>query len=85
MENILFTRALNKLRPNKEYTLSGDDYSQIIFNDESVVNPTVEEIKKEIESQRKIYADELKQQQTAKAALLAKLGITAEEAVLLLS
>lgn len=83
MDLILKTRAIHKLRPNAEWRL--DENTGLEFFDNKIVSPTDEEIEKAaLEIQK---SDEVKSAEIAnkKAALLERLGITEEEAKLLLS
>jgi hypothetical protein len=78
-------KALVVLRPGAGYSLIEDDYSTIQWSVLEGTAPTLKEIKDavaqiEIEEAAKAQADA-----TAKAALLNRLGISAEEAALLLS
>jgi hypothetical protein len=74
------TKALLSLAPNAEWTLIGDDFESLVWL--SAGNPpTLAEIESEIAS---LPAKEAAKS-AEKAALLAKLGITADEAKLLLS
>jgi hypothetical protein len=84
MTHELIIKALKNLAPNAEWTLSGDDYADLIWLSEGKP-PTLKAIETEIEKIPGKTATALKEVQDAKAALLTKLGITAEEAVLLLS
>ena len=78
-------KAIAKLRPTAEFSYNDYDYSTIKWDvlegkppTQSEINAAIEQIKaEEIAAQSKAAAD--------KAALLAKLGITADEAKLLLS
>ena len=76
--------VLSMLRPNGGWVVYGDDFDSIIY-DEGVTPVT----KKEFEdgfTQFDIWLSQQEATQAAeKAALLAKLGITADEAKLLLS
>jgi hypothetical protein len=77
--------AIKKLRPTAEFSYSDDDYATIQWDVLEGQAPTMAEIEAAIEE---IKADELTEAAKAatdKAALLAKLGITADEAKLLLS
>jgi hypothetical protein len=75
--------AIKYLTPEAEWTLSGDDYNDIIWLSNHA-KPTLAEIEAEIaqiparKEAAKIEAE------SKKAALLDKLGITADEAKLLL-
>jgi len=78
------TLAIKSLRPNSEYSYVDNDYATIEWHVLEGKAPTQAEINAEI---AKIKADELttaEDKAAAKAALLQRLGITAEEAALLL-
>jgi hypothetical protein len=76
--------AIQYLRPNKGFVMYGNDPSTIIWDDESVTTPTKAQIEAALKNleNNKIEAETSKAQ--AKAALLERLGITAEEAALLI-
>jgi len=79
------TQAIWNLKPHSEYTFSNNDYGTIEWHVLEGNAPTQAEIDAEIV---KIKAAELTAESdkaTAKAALLSRLGITADEAKLLLS
>jgi hypothetical protein len=85
MNDKYLVRAIKSLRVGSEFTISDGDYSTIKWDVLEGNAPTVAEIDAEIE---KIKADEaaaMVKAENDKAALLAKLGITADEAKLLLS
>jgi hypothetical protein len=74
--------AIQFIRPDAEFLLNGDE---IQWLDKKQIEPTDAEIEAGLVGyQAKVQADKLKAE-TDKAALLAKLGITADEAKLLLS
>lgn len=78
-------QAINFLKPNSEFSFIDNDYSTIKWDVLDGKAPTQAEIDAAIEQ---IKADELSADQakaSAKAALLERLGITADEAELLLS
>jgi hypothetical protein len=78
-------QAIWKLRPKSEFSFTNEDYSTIKWDVLEGKAPTQSEIDAAIEQ---IKADEISaaaQMATDKAALLAKLGISADEAKLLLS
>ena len=78
-------QAIWKLRPKSEFSFTNEDYSTIKWDVLEGKAPTQSEIDSAI---KQIKADEISaaaQIATDKAALLAKLGITADEAKLLLS
>lgn len=77
--------AIRKLKPTSEFVITNDDYSTIEWHVLEGTAPTKAQITAEIE---KIKADDLVAEadnQASKAALLARLGITEDEAKLLLS
>jgi hypothetical protein len=85
MKDQYIVKAINKIRPEAEFSFTDEDYSTVIWDVLEGEAPTQAEIDAEIE---KIKADEITEAQskaTAKAALLDRLGITADEAALLLS
>ena len=77
--NKQITDALLRLIPGAQWTLAGDDYSNISWHCECV-QPTLEEIELEIAKEPEIAAAKATQRQ----AILDRLGLTAEEAALLL-
>ena len=84
MELELIVKALNNLVPESKWSLLGNDYADLVWLSEGS-KPSVADIEKEIAA---IPAKEAKAKADAdakKAALLAKLGITADEAKLLLA
>ena len=83
MSNYL-VKAIKRLKPDAEFSFQNDDYSTIQWDVLEGTAPTQGEIDTAIEQ---VKADELAEAEakaTAKAALLNRLGITAEEAKLLL-
>ena len=79
------TTAILSLRPNSEFTISNNDYSTIVWHILEGSAPTQSEIDIAIEQVKVKELAETKAKATARQALLARLGITAEEATLLLS
>ena len=78
-------RAIKLLKPTSEFSFTEDNYATIKWDILDGDAPTQKEIDAAI---KEVKADEAQAEAikaTAKAALLTKLGITAEEAVLLLS
>jgi len=78
-------KAIKHLKPTAEFSFTNNDYSTIKWDVLEGTAPTQKEIDDAI---KQVKADEAQAQAikaTAKAALLSRLGITAEEAVLLLS
>jgi hypothetical protein len=84
MTNAEISEALLKLCPGKEWVLSGDDYNDLQWHSEGSA-PTLKEIETMILQLPTIKADEQALKATKKAALLERLGITADEAALLLA
>ena len=79
------SKAIWKLRPGAEFSFTDEDYATIQWDKIDGNPPTQSEITAAI---KEIASDEIAAQakaETDKAALLAKLGITADEAKLLLS
>jgi hypothetical protein len=77
-------KAIKSLKPSAEFSFTEEDYSTIKWDVLEGVAPTIDEINAEIV---KIKAQEELDNATkaaTKAALLERLGITAEEATLLL-
>jgi hypothetical protein len=83
MENYL-TKAIQKLKPNSEFTYSDGDYSTITWIVLDGEAPTQTEIDEAIEQVKADEITEAAAKETARQALLTRLGITAEEAQLLL-
>jgi hypothetical protein len=78
-------KAIKYLKPNAEFSITNSDYTTIKWDVLESDAPTQVEIDAAIEQ---IKADEIAAKTKAeadKAALLAKLGITADEAKMLLS
>jgi hypothetical protein len=78
-------KAIKSLKPGAEFSITDGDYSTIVWDILEGDAPTQAELDAEI---KKIKAAEAKVEAdtaTAKAALLNRLGITAEEAKLLLA
>ena len=78
-QNYKITIALSKLRPNAEWILNGDDYANLEWLDKNQIMPTWEEVLNEINNPTPDPSLALK------ADLLTRLGITEDEAKLLLS
>lgn len=74
------TQAIKNLRPESEFSYTDDDYSTIKWDVLNGSAPTQKEINDEIAKIKKNESAKVE----AKAALLARLGVTAEEAALLL-
>ena len=79
------TLAIRKLKPTAEFSYTNDDYSTVVWDILDGDAPTKKQIDDAIKT---IKAEEIKQAEsnaTAKAALLDRLGITEDEAKLLLA
>lgn len=84
MKNYL-VNAIKRLKPNSEFSFSNDDYSTIVWHILDGDAPTQAEIDDAIEQ---VKADEIAEAEAkaqAKAELLERLGITEDEAKLLLA
>ena len=79
------TNALLFLRPNAQFVLRGDDYANIEWLDNEQTKPTLAEVEAKILELPQIQAKAKAKKATARQALLAQLGITEEQAKLLLS
>ena len=84
MTHIEIVKALNSLKPNSEWKLIDGDYENLIWLSTGKA-PTLAQIEAEIAALPAKEAADQATKETEKAALLAKLGITADEAALLLS
>ena len=83
MNNYL-TKAIHKLKPTAEFSFTDDDYSTIKWDVLDGDAPTQFEIDaaiKQIKADEKVEA---KAKDTAKAAILDRLGLTADEIKLLI-
>ena len=84
MDQMLLVKAIKKLQPNSQFTFSDCDYSTIKWDVLDGNAPTQVEIDAAV---KEVKADEIAQAKAKtiqKAALLERLGITADEAALLL-
>jgi len=78
-------RAIKNLRPTAEFSFENDDYSTINWVVLEGDAPSAKEIADEIKKIKASDATAENDRAAAKAALLDRLGITAEEAALLLA
>ena len=85
MEKDYLFMAIRSLRPTSEFTYSAQDYATIRWDNLEGKAPTQSEIEAEITKIKAAEISDIETKATAKAALLARLGMTAEEAALLLS
>ena len=84
MENLHLVKAIKKLRPTAEFSFIENDYSTIKWDILEGDAPTQSEIDAAIEQ---VKADELTETETKEAqrqVILDRLGLTADEARLLL-
>jgi hypothetical protein len=85
MEKDYLSAAIKSLRPTSEFSYINEDYSTIKWDVLEGKAPTLEEVELEIDHLKELDAQSKLDKATAKAELLIKLGITADEAALLLS
>lgn len=84
-ESSYLSFAIQSLKPNSEFTFNDADYSTINWIVLDGIAPTKKEIETEIARLKKQYAQDEINREVKRNDLLVKLGITAEEAKLLLS
>ena len=77
--------AIQSLKPGSEYVFQDSDYSTIEWFVLKGDAPTLKELEAEMLRLEKANAEAIKNKAATKAALLDRLGITEEEARLLLS
>jgi hypothetical protein len=81
----LLVKAINKLRPNSEFSFQDDDYATInwiVLNGEP---PTQDEIDIAVEEVKAAQEADLAETKAKRKVLLDRLGITDEEVKLLLA
>jgi len=84
MRNYL-VEAIQSLKPNSEFHLANDDYSTIEWHVLEGSAPTQAAVDSEIDKIKAAEVTAAADKAAAKAALLQRLGITEEEALLLLA
>jgi len=84
MDDKFLVKAIQSLKPNAEFSFIDNDYSTIKWDVLEGTAPTQAEIDAEIEKIKAQEAADQAAKEAAKADLLAKLGITEDEAKLLL-
>lgn len=84
MEKDYLTEAIKALCPTAEFSYINNDYSTIKWDVLDCDAPTIEQLELKIVELKELDAESQANKATAKAALLAKLGITEDEAALLL-
>lgn len=77
--------AILSLKPNSEFNYKNRDYGTVEWIKLDGEAPTIDEIESEITRLKEAELKSEKDRAKAKSELLTKLGITAEEATLLLS
>lgn len=85
MENIELVAAIRLLKPNSQFSFTDNDYSTIKWDVLDGEAPTQSEIDSAIVQVKKNEKAAIAKASADKATILTKLGITAEEAALLLS
>jgi hypothetical protein len=85
MKAIEITKAIQRLRPSAEFSFQNDDYSTIKWDVLEGDAPTQAEIDAAIEQVKADEIAEAEAKAAQKAALLDRLGITEDEAKLLLA
>jgi hypothetical protein len=78
-------KAINNLKPGAEFVVFENDYSTIEWHSIDGAAPTKAQVEAEIKSIKLAEENAITVNAAAKAALLEKLGITEDEAKLLLS
>ena len=84
MQNYLIS-AIHKLKPNAEFSFQNDDYSTIKWDILEGKAPTQAEINKAITEIKANELTEAKNKAVQRQAILDRLGLTFEEASLILS
>ena len=85
MNNDYLLKAIRRLKPNSEFSFTDNNYSTIKWDILDGTAPSQTEINVMIEQIKSEEINEANTKAQAKAALLAQLGITEEQAKLLLS
>jgi hypothetical protein len=85
MTELELVKAIKYLKPTSIFSFSNADYSTIQWESLEGDAPTQDEIDDALEAVKAEESDQAETDALAKAALLDRLGITAEEARLLLS
>lgn len=78
-----YTLILTQKYPNQEWILNGDTYEGLVWLSDTK-KPTKAQLEAHWPELATYWEDKSKKQEASKAALLDRLGITAEEAALLL-
>jgi hypothetical protein len=84
MNEQIMIKAINKLRPDSEFSFTDCDYSTIVWEKLEGQAPTKQQVNNAMALVTAELDAALVERSDAKAALLERLGITADEAALLL-
>jgi hypothetical protein len=85
MDALILSRAIRELSPKAEFSFQEEDLTTLKWDNPKAKRPTDEEILAQYSVTEANMEAEAKQRIADKEALLKRLGITAEEAALLLS
>lgn len=85
MDSVLLVKAIQSLRPGAEFSFEDGDYSTIKWDILEGDAPTLKEVEAAAKAVQKAEVEAEAQKATSRTALLERLGISAEEASLLLS
>jgi hypothetical protein len=85
MNSIEITAAIRHLVPNAEFSFTDNDLSTLKWDSKDLQKPTIAQIEAAIPIVKAYAEAEASAKAATKAALLDRLGMTAEEAALLLS
>jgi hypothetical protein len=85
MKHFDIVKALEILRPGEAWLLTDDDYSQIQWLEKKTQAPSIEEVEAKVAELPQLKAAAEATKAAEKAAVLAKLGLNAEEVTALLS
>ena len=83
--NDYLVKAIRKLKPNSEFSFTDDDYSTIKWDVLEGDAPTKKEIDDAIKAIKAFEKTDAANKATAKTEILNRLGLTEDEAKLLLS
>lgn len=85
MNNLEIVDAIKYLAPEAEFSFQETDLSTLEWHSENIKRPTDKEIIAAVDTVKKAKEAELEAKAAAREALLNRLGITEDEAKLLLS
>lgn len=77
-------QAIQNLRPSAEFSYTNNDYKTIVWDLLPGKAPTQKEVNDELQRMETAAESEAEAKATARAAILDRLGLTADEAVILL-